>query len=64
MNVPTGDYLVQFFDYQGALLPNACVLVATLTEAQARAADTAPLVKAYGWRILRCVGQSTDKGAW
>lgn len=62
MNVVTGDYLVEFIDHKGAVVSS--VPTATLTDAQARAKDTAPLLKACAWRILRCVGQSTDKWAW
>lgn len=64
MWLPTGDYLIQFFDAQGGLLDTGEVTAATLADAQARAAGYLPLLKAARWRILRVVEQSGERARW
>lgn len=62
--MPTGDYLVEALDRNGAPIPGALYVSATYTEAICRAQ---PLAEAHGadrWRIMRCVSSSTDKERW
>lgn len=58
--IPTGDYVVEFLNYRGEVIPGTTVTCATLEDSERRAAATAPMLKTDRWRILRCMQNSTD----
>ena len=64
MDVPYGDYVVLFLDAGGGVMEGATVVVPTITAAVERVKDTAPVVGAAGWLVLRCVARSDDKERW
>lgn len=64
MKIPTGDYLVEFLDFRGEVVPGASVLAVSLGEAREKARGLSPLMGLEQWRIMRCVDNSTDKGPW
>lgn len=60
VNLPTGDYWIEFIDHQGEQIPRAVAATATLRQAREIAAAYSLNGNAARWRILRVVAQSTD----
>jgi hypothetical protein len=60
MNIPTGDYLIEFLDHLGAVIPGSQATCAQYTEAEHRAKTTAAQLGNVRWRIMKCMANSTD----
>ena len=64
VDIPTGDYVVEFLDGNDIPIENTNVVLPSMAEALNRVKDTAPQVGALGWRVYRCVARSDDKERW
>lgn len=64
MNIPTGDYQVDFFNHLGEVMPNATTLAVSLIQAHEKAQCLLPLLGVNHYRIVRVVFNSQDKDSW
>lgn len=61
MNIPTGDYIIEFLDYKDEVVPGGLMQCESYTQAETRARNMACVIKAQRYRIMRCVYNSDDK---
>ena len=60
VQIPVGDYLIEVLDYRYAVMPNGVRQCATLTQAMEEAPRLTRLLGGMRWRVMRCVGDSTQ----
>lgn len=64
MNIPTGDYLIQFLDFKHEVIPGSTMQEASFMKAEARAEASKAMIGSDRYRILHCVKNSSDKERW